>query len=94
MRRTGCAIAALALLSGCDVLGRYEEGTAMVTAVRTRLDQVAPLRGGEEADEPLCRFYEQRKFHPAWTEDRRQRRRARAALELLLRSGTQGDRHL
>jgi len=84
MRRIG-ALAALCLLAGCGLLARYDDGNAMVEAVRTQVDRVAPQGHGDGDQEALRRFYEARSYQAAW-----QGREGEAALQALLRSGTHG----
>ena len=78
-------LAALCLLAGCGLLGRYDDGNAMVEAVRTQVDRVAPQGHGDADGPTLRRFYEARSYQPAW-----QGRQGEAALQALLRSGTHG----
>jgi murein L,D-transpeptidase YcbB/YkuD len=80
----------LCLLSGCGVLGRYDDGDDLVSAVRLRVDKVAPLAGGDPDDAAVRRFYEARRYQPAWSGDRTREKRGREALAVVLRSGTHG----
>jgi len=79
------AFAALCLLAGCGLLTQYDDGNAMVAAVRTQVDRVAPPGRGDGELAALRRFYETRSFQPAW-----EGKQGEAALQTLLRSGTHG----
>jgi murein L,D-transpeptidase YcbB/YkuD len=84
MRRIG-ALASVCLLAGCGLLAQYDDGNAMIEAVRTEVDRVAPQGHGDATQDTLRRFYEARSYHAAW-----QGGEGDAALQALLRSGTHG----
>lgn len=78
-------LAALCLLAGCGLLTQYDDGNAMVQAVRQEVDRVVPHSGGDPNEGAVRRFYEARSYQPAW-----QGRQGQVALQALLRSGTHG----
>ena len=84
MRSIG-AFVALCLLAGCGLLAPYDDGNAMVEAVRAQVDRAAPRTGGDAETATIRRFYEARSYRPAW-----EGRQGEAALQALLRSGTHG----
>ncbi|HET9300470.1 MAG TPA: hypothetical protein VFO11_11025, partial [Candidatus Polarisedimenticolaceae bacterium] len=84
MQRIG-VLAALCLLAGCGLLAQYDDGNAMVEAVRVQVDRVVPQTGGDPGEAALRRFYEARSYQPAW-----QGRQGQVAVQALLRSGTHG----
>lgn len=84
MRRIG-VLAALCLLAGCGFLAQWDDGNAMVEAVRVQVDRVVPQSGGDPSETALRRFYEARSYQPAW-----EGRQGQVAVQALLRSGTHG----
>ncbi|HEX5044744.1 MAG TPA: L,D-transpeptidase family protein [Candidatus Polarisedimenticolaceae bacterium] len=78
-------LGSVCLLAGCGLLARYDDGNALVEAVRTQVDRAAPQGDGGGEQAPLRRFYEARSYRAAW-----QGRQGEAALQALLRSGTHG----
>ncbi len=83
--RTIGALAVLCLLAGCGLLAQYDDGNAMVEAVRLQVDRAVPQGSGDPSEAGLRRFYEARSYQPAW-----QGRQGQVAVQTLLRSGTHG----
>ena len=61
--RTIGALAALCLLAGCGLLAQYDDGNAMVEAVRLQVDRVVPQGSGDPSEAGVRRFYEARDWY-------------------------------